>query len=36
MSPEARYFVGSFVVMDGGTDAALRADDWPSLPWGGA
>jgi NAD(P)-dependent dehydrogenase (short-subunit alcohol dehydrogenase family) len=31
LSDEARYFVGSFVVMDGGTDAALRADDWPAL-----
>ena len=30
LSPEARYFVGSFLVMDGGTDAALRADDWPA------
>jgi hypothetical protein len=20
-------------VMDGGTDAALRADDWPNLPY---
>jgi NAD(P)-dependent dehydrogenase (short-subunit alcohol dehydrogenase family) len=30
LSAEARYFVGSFVVMDGGTDAALRADDWPA------
>jgi NAD(P)-dependent dehydrogenase (short-subunit alcohol dehydrogenase family) len=33
LSEEARYFVGSFVVMDGGTDAALRADDWPNLPY---
>jgi NAD(P)-dependent dehydrogenase (short-subunit alcohol dehydrogenase family) len=32
LSPEARYFVGSFIVMDGGTDAALRPDDWPNLP----
>ena len=30
MSDEARYFVGSFIVMDGGTDAALRSDDWPT------
>jgi NAD(P)-dependent dehydrogenase (short-subunit alcohol dehydrogenase family) len=30
LSDEARYFVGSFIVMDGGTDAALRADDWPA------
>jgi NAD(P)-dependent dehydrogenase (short-subunit alcohol dehydrogenase family) len=34
LSDEARYFVGSFLVMDGGTDAALRADDWPALPFG--
>ena len=33
LSEEARYFVGSFVVMDGGTDAALRPDDWPDLPY---
>ena len=32
LSEEARYFVGSFIVMDGGTDAALRPDDWPNLP----
>ena len=32
LSEEARYFVGSFVMMDGGTDAALRPDDWPNLP----
>jgi NAD(P)-dependent dehydrogenase (short-subunit alcohol dehydrogenase family) len=32
LSEEARYFVGSFIVMDGGTEAALRADDWPNLP----
>ena len=30
VSPEAGFFVGSFIVMDGGTDAKLRADDWPS------
>jgi nucleoside-diphosphate-sugar epimerase len=29
LSPMASFFVGSFVVMDGGTDAALRATDWP-------
>ena len=33
LSEEARYFVGSFVVMDGGTEAALRPDDWPNLPY---
>ena len=32
LSDEARYVVGSFIVIDGGTDAALRADDWPALP----
>ena len=32
IAEEVRYFVGSFVVMDGGTDAALRPDDWPNLP----
>ena len=30
LSPAAAFFVGSFVVMDGGTDAALRARDWPA------
>ena len=30
LSPAAGFFVGSFVVMDGGTDAALRATDWPA------
>ena len=30
LSPAAAFFVGSFVVMDGGTDAALRAHDWPA------
>ena len=29
LSPEAAFFCGSFIVMDGGTDAALRPDDWP-------
>ena len=23
------YFVGSFIVADGGTDAAMRPNDWP-------
>ena len=32
LSDEARYFVGSFIVMDGGTDAVLRSDDWPNSP----
>ena len=30
LSPAAAFFVGSFIVMDGGTDAALRATDWPA------
>ena len=29
LSPEATFFVGSFIVMDGGTEAALRPNDWP-------
>ena len=29
LSPAASFFCGSFIVMDGGTDAALRPDDWP-------
>ncbi len=29
LSPEASFFCGSVVTVDGGTDAALRADDWP-------
>jgi NAD(P)-dependent dehydrogenase (short-subunit alcohol dehydrogenase family) len=29
LSPDAGFFVGSVVFMDGGTDAAVRADDWP-------
>lgn len=29
LSPEAAFFCGSFITMDGGTEAALRADDWP-------
>jgi NAD(P)-dependent dehydrogenase (short-subunit alcohol dehydrogenase family) len=32
LGPHARFFCGSFVVVDGGTDALLRADDTPS-PW---
>ena len=30
LSPEARFFCGSVLFVDGGTDALLRADDWPS------
>ena len=32
LSDEARLLVGSVVFADGGTDALLRTDDWPS-PW---
>jgi NAD(P)-dependent dehydrogenase (short-subunit alcohol dehydrogenase family) len=31
LSPDAAFFCGSVVFMDGGTDAAVRADDWPSV-----
>ena len=30
LGPDAGFFVGSVVTMDGGTDAALRADHWPT------
>jgi NAD(P)-dependent dehydrogenase (short-subunit alcohol dehydrogenase family) len=30
LSADAGFFVGSVLTMDGGTDAALRADDWPA------
>jgi NAD(P)-dependent dehydrogenase (short-subunit alcohol dehydrogenase family) len=29
LSPDASFFCGSVVFMDGGTDAATRSDDWP-------
>jgi NAD(P)-dependent dehydrogenase (short-subunit alcohol dehydrogenase family) len=29
-SPAASFFVGSVVFADGGTDAAVRSDDWPA------
>ena len=32
LGPEARFFVGSLVFADGGTDALCRPDDWPA-PW---
>jgi NAD(P)-dependent dehydrogenase (short-subunit alcohol dehydrogenase family) len=32
LSDSARYVVGSTVFVDGGLEAALRADDWPE-PW---
>lgn len=31
LGPEARFFAGSVLFVDGGTDALLRADDWPAL-----
>jgi NAD(P)-dependent dehydrogenase (short-subunit alcohol dehydrogenase family) len=30
LGPDARFFVGSVVFADGGTDALLRPDDWPA------
>jgi NAD(P)-dependent dehydrogenase (short-subunit alcohol dehydrogenase family) len=30
LSDEAAFFCGAVVTMDGGTDAALRPDDWPT------
>ena len=30
LSPMAGFFVGSVIVMDGGTDATLRTTDWPA------
>ncbi|MFN8019632.1 MAG: SDR family oxidoreductase [Acidimicrobiales bacterium] len=32
LGPDARFFCGSVLVCDGGTDALLRADDYPA-PW---
>lgn len=29
LGPDARFFCGSVVFVDGGTDAQLRAEDWP-------
>lgn len=29
LGPDARFFVGSVIFCDGGTDALLRPDDWP-------
>ena len=29
LGPDAGFFCGSFLTMDGGTDAAVRAGDWP-------
>jgi NAD(P)-dependent dehydrogenase (short-subunit alcohol dehydrogenase family) len=30
LGPDARFFCGSIVFVDGGTDALLRPDDWPA------
>ena len=30
LGDDGRFFVGSVVFMDGGTDAAVRPDDWPT------
>jgi NAD(P)-dependent dehydrogenase (short-subunit alcohol dehydrogenase family) len=30
LGPDARFFVGSLLFADGGTDALLRPDDWPT------
>lgn len=32
LGPDARYFCGSYLTIDGGTDAALNADAWPAPP----
>ena len=29
VSPSARFACGSVIYVDGGTDALMRADDWP-------
>ncbi len=31
LSPEATIFCGSVIFVDGGSDAAVRADDWPAV-----
>ncbi len=32
LGPDARFFVGSVLCMDGGSEAAVRAEDWPTSP----
>lgn len=34
LGPDARFFCGSVVFADGGTDALMRPDDWPVAPAG--
>jgi NAD(P)-dependent dehydrogenase (short-subunit alcohol dehydrogenase family) len=31
LGPDARFFCGSVIFCDGGTDASFRANDWPAL-----
>lgn len=31
LGPESTFFVGSIVLCDGGTEALLRPDDWPTI-----
>jgi NAD(P)-dependent dehydrogenase (short-subunit alcohol dehydrogenase family) len=31
LGPDARFIVGSVLYADGGTDATIRADDWPAV-----
>jgi NAD(P)-dependent dehydrogenase (short-subunit alcohol dehydrogenase family) len=31
LSPDAAFFCGSVIFMDGGSDAAVRGDDWPAV-----
>jgi NAD(P)-dependent dehydrogenase (short-subunit alcohol dehydrogenase family) len=30
LAPSTRFIIGSLVFADGGTDAVVRPDDWPS------
>jgi NAD(P)-dependent dehydrogenase (short-subunit alcohol dehydrogenase family) len=31
LGPDARFIVGSLIFVDGGADALIRADDWPTM-----
>src|SRR5262249_20650318 len=31
LGPDARFIVGTLLFVDGGTDAVIRGDDWPSV-----